>query len=174
MTYLSASPAHFSRIHVETFAEEVGKRMGFGPNGDIHDLVSRLNGAIHYEEIWDLSNTKDGSIQVEPDGTFRIYLPLHTGIARDRFTVAHELGHYFLHWRCQPDRFSAGQGMKAERAGTGQKEWEANWFAAGILMPSQEFIDAFNRRNHYIPFLATDFGVSISAAEVRAKALGLK
>jgi Zn-dependent peptidase ImmA (M78 family) len=46
---------------------------------------------------------------------------------RKRFTIAHELGHLFLH--------PLGQEFRDATFTGGPKESEANWFAADLLMP---------------------------------------
>jgi len=74
------------------------------------------------------------------------FFPLHDGatsegdpLTRQRFTVAHEIGHYVLHqhledeifYRLQADTF--GDGLQEENK---LREAEANAFAASLLMPS--------------------------------------
>jgi Zn-dependent peptidase ImmA (M78 family) len=60
--------------------------------------------------------------------------------ARQRFTLAHELGHYFLH---QHDRLFVDRNFQAMRRdersskGVDVREIEANEFAAELLMPSR-------------------------------------
>ena len=64
--------------------------------------------------------------------------------------------------------------MKATRKVDGSNndlrrcEWEANWFASAFLMPEQLFKDAYKQKN-----ASGVFGVTQSAVEVRAKALGI-
>lgn len=85
---------------------------------------------------------------------------------RQRFTLAHEIGHYILHadmeteivWR---DHLSA--------AGTDPREMEANRFAGALLMPEDLFhsvLDAFTEDR-----AARFFNVSLEALRVRAKIL---
>ena len=82
------------------------------------------------------------------------------GFGRDRFTLAHELGHYLMH---QPENVSfarAGEkGVETYR----NPEWQANTFAAELLMP-KELIDTDN-----IEEIADRFGVSNQAASIRVK-----
>ena len=52
-------------------------------------------------------------------------------------------------------------------------EWEANWFAASLLMPEEEFKIKFIDFNNCIEKVANYFKVSVVVAEVRAKVLGL-
>lgn len=94
----------------------------------------------------------------------RLASPLDTSPERDRFSIAHELGHYFLHFRMTK------QAMVAQRFGSTREEWEANWFAAGFLMPAAEFHEHYHAG---FPALARHCRVSIAAARARANALGL-
>ena len=63
--------------------------------------------------------------------------------------------------------------IQATRYGSGRVEWEANWFAAGLLMPEEQFSSAYRSMSGDVIGLADQFGVSVSAATVRAQALGL-
>ncbi len=96
---------------------------------------------------------------------------------RKRFTIAHELGHYFNQGRpsqCYAHRDSGNYGP-AER--------DANSFASAILMPEDEIVREVNNFKksrvgefpdyqiaHYI---SDAFDVSQSAAEFRLKKLGI-
>jgi Zn-dependent peptidase ImmA (M78 family) len=57
--------------------------------------------------------------------------------ARQRFTIAHELGHLFLHKsdRLFVDRSYRSTVQSPERSVDPTEEREANWFAAELLMP---------------------------------------
>lgn len=99
-------------------------------------------------------------------------------ISRRRFTVAHELGHYFLHAKngeiyAHRD-FGTAPDTKAER--------EANIFATAILMPKnivkkrvRELKNEFFilPRNILIKQLQLDFGVSEQTAMIRLDELEL-
>lgn len=89
---------------------------------------------------------------------------------RDRFTLAHELGHLFLG---HVDRHEV-----LYRRGANKLEYEANEFAAELLMPRKEFIDQVNlyvdsSGRCDIKKVAKAFGVSTHAALTRGKFLGL-
>jgi len=93
---------------------------------------------------------------------------------RKAFTIAHELGPLVLGHvddkGLRTDLFR-GQGLPYDP----QAEREANLFAATLLMPEKAFREvweAFAQRGvHYVAAL---FGVSVNAAVVRAKELGLE
>jgi Zn-dependent peptidase ImmA (M78 family) len=63
-----------------------------------------------------------------------VYNNAYSGIARDRFTIAHEIGHYLMH---TPDRvsFSRGHDSNYKMPSYLDPEWQANTFAAELLAP---------------------------------------
>lgn len=62
-----------------------------------------------------------------------VYERAYTGVARDRFTIAHEIGHLILHTdnRITLARNSSG-GIKPYE----NPEWQANTFAGELLVPA--------------------------------------
>ena len=101
---------------------------------------------------------------------------------RFNFTVAHELGHYFLHYKrnmkekIPPDTIETFQ----RKVYTDRKEFEANLFAAELLMPTEiikkhwfelekDYPDEWER----IDKLADIFNVSPLAMRYRVENLGL-
>jgi Zn-dependent peptidase ImmA (M78 family) len=75
-------------------------------------------------------------------------------------------------------RESPGAGMVATRwvdasdPDQQRAEWEANWFAAAFLMPSDAFRRTFDVYKD-VARTAAAFGVSEQAAEIRARSIGL-
>ena len=162
------------RIDIENYASQLALSHGVttfteGQSDPLFKFVKQLGGEINYDNPEDVSLThEDGSIVVDAPCSFKIYLSQYTGVLRDRFTVAHELGHYFLHSR------QGAISLKASRKGDGICEWEANWFAASMLMPKEE-IEEFCKNNGNSPFaVAARFNVSTMAAEYRLKYLRLE
>lgn len=174
--YENPIPARASRDNIWALAEDIARKLGFKRGDPIEPLVTELGGKISFnnpagEEVQE-------SIRVEPQGGFTIFLPAVTSARRDKFTIAHELGHLFLHFPFV-QRQHPGQGMRATRwvdesnSDLQRCEWEANWFAASFVMPKADFIAAYEKIKD-VEQLADRFGVSQKAAEVRIKSLGLK
>jgi len=158
-------PTNLFKEKVEEFAAQVASTLKFKPGSDPKELVEQLEGRIHYRSLYELVE-ESGSIFVHAEHDFDIVLPQYTSPIRDRFTVAHELGHYFLH---------SNQGetqIIATRLGSTRIEWEANWFAAELLMPKEMFIKLYNQTKD-LAALTNHFRVSAEAAEVRRKSLGI-
>ena len=91
----------------------------------------------------------------------------------ERFSVAHELGHYFL--PDHPDQILKAGGQHFSRAGftegTSSIELEADHFAAGLLMPAGLVRSHLERHQvglEGICRLAEDAHVSLTAAAIRA------
>jgi predicted transcriptional regulator len=174
MSYSPAVESRLSKPQVYRFAESVAGQLGFGPGDDIHGLVARMGGRVDIEDTLLSDPELTGSLYVEAPDRFRIVVPSHTSPERDRFTVAHELGHFVLHYLwAKKQNPELPDKVVAYRRGSDRIEWEANWFAAAFLMPEQEFRDCFDRLGGNIRAVASAFGVSSAAAEVRAKGLGL-
>lgn len=156
--------AGWSRATVEEFAVKVAQRVDLSRGAALGPVVERLGGRLLCVDMSELLDDESGSIYVHGPRDFDIVVPSFTSPRRDRFTIAHELGHYFLH---------AAQGSRpiiAYRRGTDRCEWEANWFAASLLMPPREFRDAWGEHKDR-EVLASLFGVSSEAAEIRLKTL---
>ena len=158
------SPCNLPKQAVYDFAESVASELGLEPGHKLLPVVEALGGSIVRRDI---SEDFDGSIVVRRLGSFQIVLSDDVGPLRNRFTIGHELGHYFLHAPQTDFR------LRAERFGTGRVEWEANWFASGLLMPSKQFHEAHKDCKGSIVAIAEVFRMSRSATEIRATTLGL-
>ena len=102
-------------------------------------------------------------------------------VTRQRFTVAHELGHFFLghHGEFFVDRKSLlFRDSKSER-GTDKSEVDANKFAATLLMPERlvlaelKRMDALEDDREAMEKIADKFGVSVQALSIRLANLDL-
>jgi Zn-dependent peptidase ImmA (M78 family) len=99
---------------------------------------------------------------------------------RQRFTIAHELGHLYLH-QDQPGMFvdDVIVDFRVDSANPDPKELEANTFAANLLMPS-DLLRADLRLQPVDPFdeesvlqMARRYGVSQQALTIRLVQSGL-
>lgn len=95
-----------------------------------------------------------------------VYVGAMRGNGRDRFTVAHELGHYLLHNEPGLARTMKARGsIPAYRC----SEWQANSFAGALLIPTD--VATALRDPHAI---AETCGVSFDAAQVQLRVLAQK
>lgn len=129
---------------------------------NIRKLVEVLGGELEYRETGE-------SMVVVREGEFTIFLPFMSSTRRDRFTIAHELGHYYLHY-LQLDI----QGRRVfTRRGSHRLETQANVFASSLLMPKTRFEVAYRKYSGDLIKLARAFDVSVPAASVRCQVLRL-
>jgi Zn-dependent peptidase ImmA (M78 family) len=170
-------PTSLSKSGIFEFAEKLAQALSYvPPASDIKSVVSRLGGKIIVKDFWSTGGPAAESLHVVSANGFMIFLPDHTSVTRDNFTIAHELGHYLLHYvfsgLAKDNRefiaYRYGHPEVDQRT-----EWEANWFAAAFLMPQKEFSTLFKKLNGSIDGVAEYFLVTTSAAEVRAKDLQL-
>ena len=158
---MTTAPCRLSRDDIEKFAEEVARDLEYSPGPNLRRLIEGLGHKVTLANIEDHPE----SLIVWPDGRFEIFLPRHTSGARDQFTMAHELGHYFLHHEPTTDV------IRYNRSGADLAEVEANWFAAAFLMPESEFKPFHDEPAYRV---ANHFGVSEAAAKVRARSLKIR
>lgn len=108
---------------------------------------------------------------------------------RQRFTVAHELGHFFLHDEATTtlhvDRQSFQIQFRDEESGKGTsaQEIEANRFAAELLMPREMLSESLGKRalsaqealsmEDLVDELSEEFAVSPTAMSIRLQSLGI-
>jgi Zn-dependent peptidase ImmA (M78 family) len=172
--YVRAEASQLTKLQVWALAESVANQLDFKPCGEIAEIVSKLGGKVKVQDTLLQDPEHSGSLFVEGPDDFTIVIPSHTSQARDRFTIAHELGHFVVHylWRRQTLGLEVPK-MMALRKDSDRVEWEANWFAAAFLMPADQFRAKHAHLQGDLDDLASAFCVSRSAAEVRARSLGL-
>lgn len=172
--YARAEASNLTKKQISALGESIATQLGYEPCGDIYEVVGKLGGSIEIEDTLLSDPESTGSLYVESKNSFRIIVPSHTSPTRDRFTIAHELGHFIVHyaWRRQKNLIGDVK-MMALRRDSDRVEWEANWFAAAFLMSSTAFREKFEQSGGNINHIAAAFCVSSAAAEIRARSLGL-
>lgn len=145
--------------------DSLGERLLQKSHGpiDIHDVAVSEN----IEVVLASGLAESGRIEWAGGG-LRIVLREGDGEQRQRFTLAHELGHHFIF----------GIEKDAKRTYSREEENRCDKFAAGLLMPRRKFESAFTRqsgqpRTLLLSELAKDFDVSLRSAMFRVNALGL-
>jgi predicted transcriptional regulator len=104
-----------------------------------------------------------------------IYLQSSDSPTRQRFTCAHELGHYVTRARAGDDdwEYVEHRALLASQ-GTNQDEIFANKFAANLLMPRAAIAEAVRGGTLSEAVLTAKFGVSSDAMNFRLVNLGMK
>lgn len=139
---------------------------------DIETFIQYCGISVIYEDLGDYS----GYILPRPSG-WLISVHQYDSPERQRFTLAHELMHYLY----DKDFIEKTDGKYTERITFRDKDEEknkndierqANLRASNLLMPEEDFRNEYNQ-NHDLEKIGKLFGVSKSAAWVRAKMLNL-
>lgn len=155
---------------IETKAREVlgdylGDFQNIQPPIDVATILEKLKLKLFLANFDD--STVSGSYKKSDNA---IYISKDDPSTRQLFTVAHELGHYFLEPNKKEDIFYRSQiNDFSDKDGS---EQEANWFAASLLMP-KELAEKYWKENNNIEIFAANFAVSIAAAQWRLKNLKL-
>lgn len=158
------------KLNIEDFAHK--------HSFDIVTLESKQGGA----KLMVTSDTISGTLIVQ-NGMKTIALNQLESDLRKRFTIGHELGHYFLnHGKKDGMKLDTYKLYRNEESSAGSKEEEvqANAFAAALLMPRSYITNEFNRLSgiHFdnlkiIELLSEAFGVSQISVSYRLNRLGL-
>lgn len=162
------TPTGASRKVIDEAGARIAKRYGFNPGGNLHDFVQKVLGG-NVEVAEPDERIKFGYLRVPGSATskFDIFLSPYTGDLHDRFTMAHELGHYFLHYLL-PKRSAP---LVIHREGKNRAESEANWFAEGFLMPAEEFNKEWKKCDGYMPDMINRFHVASDIISDRRRTL---
>ncbi|WP_273122315.1 ImmA/IrrE family metallo-endopeptidase [Ferrovum myxofaciens] len=129
-----------------------------------NDPITRIHGAA-WKGI-------DGFLQRNPDNSREWWLTYNINATpeRQRFTKAHEIGHYILHSQKQ-DEFRCGPGVILEKdTGDTNIEAQANQFASYLLMPANHVRSRIEKTPitfTLISELAEFYGVSFEAMCIR-------
>jgi hypothetical protein len=163
--------------HVEELANAVQELRAIAGPLDLHQILKDEGFTYNYGHYGD---EFDGLIEWK-NHRFHVYANIARGNVegspRARFTLAHELGHYFI----DEHRRLLKQGkiclpLSGQETTTADLivEQEANLFAACLLMPQKEFIRAAKRVPEELSGilnLAGEFNVSVLCAAIRAVSL---
>ncbi|MCT4664977.1 MAG: ImmA/IrrE family metallo-endopeptidase [Flavobacteriales bacterium] len=164
------------------FIEEKATKILSELNIEKCDFIDVYKIAKHYgidvqPEV--LEDSISGVLILKEDNVYIRYNKSHDE-KRQRFTISHELGHFFLHSRF-PIFVDKGENRlyRNQDSSTGElkKEREANAFAAALLMP-KSFIEyeinliEKNVNSDAVEYLAKKFNVSIQAMSFRLANLG--
>lgn len=160
-----ASECNKTKKEIFQIAEEKAMGLGYQPGMNLEPIVASLGGKIHYVALEEWYRTQDASIVIQSKDNFDIYISNFSGPLRNRFSIAHELGHYYLH------SDEGDKPLRAARSGSNRCEWEANWFAAAFLMPEKEFKAICVKYENDLDYVAAHFLVSRKATNVRSESI---
>jgi hypothetical protein len=162
---VEAIAANFRREALARIQGGEAPRGAEGVRDFLDKLVHFLRGRIEIGSGPSWEEIEGGSLIIDPSATgFVIRLSPHTTPLRDNFTIAHELGHFVLHY---PHKKPPAEPMRFNRYGSGLVESQANRFAAAFLMPADDFKSVRVALADDPYMIAGYFGVSQPAVSVR-------
>lgn len=158
---------------IEIKAEETLNDLNIkGTPVPIEEVATRLNLKISRAPSKDFSG-----LLIRKDGHALIGVNSSEAPVRQRFTIAHEIGHFVLH--PQKDTFVDYRNGHEKGEPKSPKESQADMFAAALLMPRKNIIKDFNSivrglsDDEVRAILARRYDVSEDAMRYRLKNLGL-
>ncbi len=112
----------------------------------------------------DLDPRISGVLAKEGENRYQIIVNINEPDEKQRFTAAHELGHYFLHRDLLDSggRIEDRYILKAEGV-SDEKEDEANQFASTFLIPLDKVRETMSSGKNDVKSLSENFGVSVIA-----------
>lgn len=165
------------KILVNEMADAVRNIYGIdGPIDNIDGVVEAMGGVVVEDSAID--GFSDGRIRKTGDESFEIAVSPFQNEERRNFTIAHELGHLFLHmgFKTNRERWNKQNNVTYYRNGNSEREYQSNEFAAAFLMPQKDYKQVMddNTQGNLVNTLAVarHFHVSIDAAANRGKWLG--
>jgi len=155
---------------IDAVIEEVKLRSGLSyPENTLLDLAGAVGVTVYEADLSTIGPNISGLIEyadnkkkTEP----KIFINDTINAKRKVFTLAHELGHHFLH---------EGRKLRVDNLDYSRKdrdteeEVEANYFAASLLVPKDIFMYKLAEEDTSLSDLATYFGVSLPVIENRLR-----
>lgn len=157
-----------SRAEIERFVQYIKRQIHFkGTEFPVlwflESVIQSIDPSFSYDYV------KSDEL---PDNTYAYYDPIRNvmkidenvyiraceGNPRDKFTLAHEIGHYFL-----VDEIAFTRKENGEVPAYMNPEWQANVFAGELLIPSNEI------RGLSVGEIVKKYNVSYQAAQIAYK-----
>lgn len=167
-----------NREYVDAVAAMVKTALELNTPITLDDLCEKINNKLPGSCIPKKAGELDVDAQIKTrdnKGSFDLEYLENKPDTRILFSIAHELGHLFLHL-LEDDGTLKPEVCRRDLA-YNQKEWEANEFAAAFLMPEEEFVfkckEVLQDNKVNVTKIANYFNVSVQAATVRGNVLDL-
>ena len=147
-----------------------------GPPVNIEGIVRSLG--IELDKKASLDPEISGQIERLGNNKYKISTNGSDSYFRQRFTIAHELGHLLYHSHLIGDGVddnrayrSVADGKFYNRSITAREETEANRFAASLLMPKESVLSVWENSGRSLKDTAKKFQVSMQAMRIRLESL---
>lgn len=132
------------KIDIERYAKNAVARINY--NGEMVDIVEIVKKYGFKILTAKMADNTDGFIIVNPGNKMLFHIPgekfigfnSEKTIQEKRFIIAHELGHYLLHYQAA-NKDGEMFAMREHIKGKDNNEQDVDYFAACVLMPKEEF-----------------------------------
>ena len=121
------------------------------------------NGPVEARPNLSKHNIRLAGLLVANGTTPSIYFEKYDPLVRQRFSIAHELGHFFLHHNAQSqfiEQCTLDDDERFQESSISVPEIEADAFAGAFLMPADSLSDDLTRFGRCVSFLSARYGVS--------------
>lgn len=167
-----------SKESVTKIAEKVAKELGYQMGDDILPVVKKIGGDVLFRNFWHTPQNVAHSLLVRDHADFTIWAPSTVMPPRLRFEIAHNLGHYVLHFLWQRhDGKTVDTPLLVHHYALDEDgkrmDFEANWFAMSFIAPKDRFTRTWRRLNGDLYAIEKETGLSGYFANLRANGLGL-
>ena len=173
--YKPAYPCGEPVAYIKALAADMAQTMNYDPEKPISKLLEKYGGKLRELAVMPPQfRFASSCIVVEGVKDFTIYTLELSETQRRRFDIAHELGHYILHYLLPRtnDASKAPLKLAAGREKGGREEAEANWFAMAFLINEERFLEKFTEFNGNKYLLGNYFSVSPSTIIAYGKSVG--
>jgi Zn-dependent peptidase ImmA (M78 family) len=169
-----------ARMQGEKVFDDLGKKV---VPVDVEGIALSLGLEVIYADLGD----DISGLLISDGATVQVCVQETDAEVRQRFTIAHEIGHHFLrhqfesgeHVHVDKGNYISQRGLRASD-GIDAKEIEANQFAASLLMPSNALRQMVAKLagdgpllDKQVSRLSEEFKVSEQAMTIRLTSLGL-
>lgn len=147
-----------------------------GPPVNIEGIIRAMG--VELDRKAPLDKEISGQLERLPNGKFKISVNKNDGYFRQRFTMAHELGHFLLHAHLIGDGVDDSKAYRSEPQGTfynqaitPREETQANQFAANLLLP-EAVIRKLATPGASLKQISVGLKASLPATKIRMRNLG--
>lgn len=177
MTATCMRPCNLSAVEIEAIAAAIAAETGLHDGTrSLEKTIEALGGRVYFKDFW---RENAISLVVRELDDFEIYIQRENNEAGRRVDMAHELGHYVLHYMRPALAGEMDGPAEFSRYDMNDADIEATKFMVGLLMPADLFrmswsqVRAGEDRNFGLLRLAEALDVPPGHAFFRAAALGL-
>ncbi len=183
---MKKAPAPRRPVRIQTARREAESLVDHLGISSVPVDVIRVAKGLGLEVVYSELGEDVSGLLVTRDGASMVCVRESDPLVRQRFTIAHEIGHFRLRHQFEPgERVHVDEGWKVtarsnnRTLGIDPREVEANQFAATLLMPSRLLSQRVSRlgagrlNDDHVSELAREFKVSEQAMAIRLSTLGL-